>query len=109
MYDNRYTGVTLFNLIRYGFKVNTYSFFYKENKDRLYAYLLRMTGDRQLALDLVQESFTRYLGRYGTVKIINLCYTQLLAMLPWMYFADKRQRNSILIAAKIQAKIRNSR
>jgi len=39
--------------------------FYKENKDQLYAYLLRMTGDRQLALDLVQESFARYLGRYG--------------------------------------------
>jgi RNA polymerase sigma-70 factor (ECF subfamily) len=39
--------------------------FYKENKDQLYAYLLRMTGDRQSALDLVQESFARYLGRYG--------------------------------------------
>jgi RNA polymerase sigma-70 factor (ECF subfamily) len=44
--------------------VDAYSQFYKENKDRLYAYLLRMTEDRQLAIDLVQESFTRYLGRY---------------------------------------------
>jgi len=57
--------VTLFHFIRYGFKVEDYSLFYKENKDRLYAYLLRMTGEKQLALDLVQESFTRYLGRYG--------------------------------------------
>lgn len=39
--------------------------FYMENKDRLYAYLLRMTGETQSALDLVQESFTRYLARYG--------------------------------------------
>ena len=45
--------------------MNDYGLFYKDNKDRLYAYLLRMTGERQLALDLVQESFVRYLGRYG--------------------------------------------
>ena len=45
--------------------MNDYGLFYKENKDRLYAYLLRMTGEQQLALDLVQEGFTRYLGRYG--------------------------------------------
>lgn len=47
-------------------KVDTYSQFYSENKDRLYAYLLRMTGETQLAVDLVQESFVRYLGRYGS-------------------------------------------
>jgi RNA polymerase sigma-70 factor, ECF subfamily len=46
--------------------VDTYSQFYSENKDRLYAYLLRMTGETQLAVDLVQESFVRYLGRYGS-------------------------------------------
>ena len=45
--------------------MNDYGLFYKENKDRLYAFLLRMTGERQLALDLVQESFARCLGRYG--------------------------------------------
>lgn len=39
--------------------------FYIKNKDRLFGYLLRMTGDYHLACDLVQESFTRYLGRYG--------------------------------------------
>ena len=45
--------------------MDTYGAFYRENKDRLYAYLLRMTGEPQSALDLVQESFARYLGRYG--------------------------------------------
>lgn len=29
------------------------------------AYLLRMTGDYHLSSDLMQESFTRYLSRYG--------------------------------------------
>ena len=46
--------------------MDTYSQFYTENKDRLYAYLLRFTGEAQLAVDLVQESFVRYLGRYGS-------------------------------------------
>ena len=63
--------------MRYGFIVNDYGLFYKENKDRLYAYLLRMTGERHLALDLVQESFVRYLGRYGRRGEFNkaLLYT----------------------------------
>ena len=60
-----YHRVTFAGYIRYGFKVDTYSLFYKENKDRLYAYLLRMTGEAPLAADLVQESFTRYIARYG--------------------------------------------
>jgi len=50
---------------RYIFDVNDYDGFYIKNKDRLFAYLLRMTGDYHLACDLVQESFTRYLGRYS--------------------------------------------
>ena len=58
--------VTFAGRIRYNCDVDTYSLFYTENKERLYAYLLRMTGDTQLAADLVQESFARYLGRYGS-------------------------------------------
>lgn len=45
--------------------MDAYSQFYSDNKDRLYAYLLRMTGETQLAVDLVQESFVRYLRHYG--------------------------------------------
>ena len=61
-----YHRVTFASPIRYGFEVDAYSLFYTENKDRLYAYLLRMTGEVQLAVDLVQESFFRYLRRYGS-------------------------------------------
>ena len=45
--------------------VNRFADFYRQNKERLFAYLLRMTGDYCLAGDLVQESFARYLGRYN--------------------------------------------
>ena len=51
---------------RYDDNVDAYSQFYSDNKDRLYAYLLRMTGDAPLAVDLVQDSFVRYLKRYGS-------------------------------------------
>ncbi len=59
-------NVTFAHRIRYCLTVNAYSQFYSENKQRLFAYLLRMTGERQLAVDLVQESFLRYLRRYGS-------------------------------------------
>ncbi len=39
--------------------------FYRDHRDRLLAYLLRMTGDYELSCDLMQESFTRCLERYG--------------------------------------------
>ncbi len=43
-----------------------YTVFYRKNKNRLFSYLFRLTGERQLAWDLMQESFTRYLARYGS-------------------------------------------
>ncbi len=39
--------------------------FYNQQKERFFSYLLRMTADFELARDLMQESFTRYLERYG--------------------------------------------
>jgi len=39
--------------------------FYKKHRDRLFAYLIRSTGDYHLASDILQESFTRYLEKYG--------------------------------------------
>ena len=38
--------------------------FYIAHKDQLFGYLLRKTGDYDLAADIVQESFTRYLELY---------------------------------------------
>jgi RNA polymerase sigma-70 factor (ECF subfamily) len=68
--------VTIPALARYGVDVDAFSQFYRDNKDRLYGYLLRMTAEPQLALDLVQESFTRYLKRYGNREFSKpLLYT----------------------------------
>ena len=49
--------------------------FYKKHKDRLFSYLLKITGDYYLAADIMQESFTRYLERYGKEGSAALLYT----------------------------------
>ena len=45
--------------------MENYSSFYRTHKDRLFRYLVRLSGDYQLASDLMQESFTRCLEHYG--------------------------------------------
>jgi RNA polymerase sigma-70 factor (ECF subfamily) len=50
--------------------------FYIQHKDRLFAYLMRMTGQYELSVDLLQESFTRYLERYrDSARSLSLLYT----------------------------------
>ena len=44
--------------------MDSYDIFYRENKNRLFSYLFRLTGDYTLSKDLMQESFTRYFSRY---------------------------------------------
>ena len=39
--------------------------FYQQERERLFAYLIRNTGDYYLAGDILQEAFTRYLEKYG--------------------------------------------
>jgi RNA polymerase sigma factor (sigma-70 family) len=46
-------------------KVVNFRSFYRKHRDRLFAYLMRSTGDYYLAGDIMQESFTRYLEKYG--------------------------------------------
>lgn len=50
--------------------------FYKKQKDKLFSYLIRMTGDYYLAMDIMQESFLRCLEKYRN-KTMNrsLLYT----------------------------------
>ncbi len=45
--------------------MNAFSAFYRLHKDKLFGYLMRLTGNYQLACDITQESFTRILAHYG--------------------------------------------
>jgi RNA polymerase sigma-70 factor (ECF subfamily) len=45
--------------------VSGFESFYRKYQDKLFAYLMRKTGDYFLASDLLQESFARYLKHYG--------------------------------------------
>jgi RNA polymerase sigma-70 factor (ECF subfamily) len=42
-----------------------YGLFYRNWKNRIFNYVMRMTGDETLAVDIMQEAFTRHLGHYG--------------------------------------------
>jgi RNA polymerase sigma-70 factor, ECF subfamily len=48
--------------------MDEYRLFYEKHKDKLFAYLMRMTGDYHLAGDIMQESFIRFLESYGHVQ-----------------------------------------
>ena len=58
------------------YKLKKFRAFYNKHKDKLFAYLMRMTGDYYLSSDIMQESFTRYLEHYGHEKqSVALLYT----------------------------------
>ncbi|MBW1857649.1 MAG: hypothetical protein JRI42_05150, partial [Deltaproteobacteria bacterium] len=47
-----------------------------EHKDKLFAYLMRVTADYYLSSDIMQESFTRYLEHYSQeLPSLSLLYT----------------------------------
>ena len=56
--------------------MNRFRDFYTSQKDRLFGYILRRTGNPALSADMMQESFTRYLGAYGQERPTpSLLYT----------------------------------
>ena len=56
--------------------MDRYGAYYRQHKDKLFAYLMRMTGDYHLSGDIMQESFTRYLEHYGQEQpSLPLLYT----------------------------------
>jgi RNA polymerase sigma-70 factor (ECF subfamily) len=48
-----------------------YATFYNEYKDKLFSYLLRMSGDFELAKDIMQESFTRHFQHYRNDEAVT--------------------------------------
>lgn len=54
-----------------------YQQFYIDHKNKLFSYLLYKSGDREVAKDIMQESFTRHFKHYGHqfVDSPSLLYT----------------------------------
>ncbi len=47
-----------------------------EQREKLFGYLMRLTGDYQLSSDIMQESFTRYMENYGPqTQNVSLLFT----------------------------------
>lgn len=56
--------------------MNSFIEFYTSQKDRLFGYILRRTGNPALSADMMQETFARYLGSYGKAALTpSLLYT----------------------------------
>lgn len=77
--------------------MDTFRQFYTANKEQLFGYLVRKSGNTVLAGDLVQESFTRYLEQYRhrelSVALLftigrNLLYDQLRRQRPNVEFSE---------------------
>lgn len=68
--------------------------FFKKQQDKLLSYLMRMTGDYHLSMDLMQESFTRYLEKYANnTRNVSLLYT-----IARNSFLDYKRRSYRLVA-----------
>lgn len=57
-------------------RMESFTQFYLDHREKLFKYLLQKCGNLALASDLMQESFTRYLERYGSAREeLPLLYT----------------------------------
>lgn len=70
--------------------MNSFRDFYNKHKDKFFAYLIRCTGDYFLSGDIMQESFTRYLEKYGS----NPSSPALLYTIGRNLFFDSARRQS---------------
>jgi RNA polymerase sigma-70 factor (ECF subfamily) len=56
--------------------VDTFRSFFRTQRKKLFGYLMRLTGNYQLASDIMQESFARYLEHYGPrTQNVSLLFT----------------------------------
>jgi RNA polymerase sigma-70 factor (ECF subfamily) len=45
--------------------MSDYGLFYRSWKQKIFNYLMRLTGDGSMAVDIMQETFARHFGHYG--------------------------------------------
>ncbi|MDB9823109.1 RNA polymerase sigma factor [Deltaproteobacteria bacterium] len=69
--------------------------FYNRQHGKLFSYLLRITGDYDLSMDIMQEAFTRYLEKYAKdTRSVSLLYT--IARNGFMDYKRMSVRNPVL-------------
>ena len=66
LYDtlHNYSWIVVNQSTKYALMPNNYQHFYEEHKNRLFSYLLYMSGDYEISQDIMQESFTRHFQYY---------------------------------------------
>jgi len=69
--------------------------FYKKQKDKLFFYLMRVTGDYHLSMDIMQESFLRCFDKYRD-KTINISLLYTIARNVLIDFGRRDKRKSSL-------------
>ena len=73
--------------------MNNFEEFYKRQKDKLFSYLMRVTGDYYLSMDIMQESFLRCLDKYKAETMnISLLYTIARNVMIDHYRKNKRRK-----------------
>jgi RNA polymerase sigma factor (sigma-70 family) len=94
-------------------KVEILREFYNDNKDRFFGYLLRRTGDYELAADTLQESFARYLERYSknepSVSLLftigrNLLNDNFRSQRPTIPFEEDRHKGANDLESEFQVR-----
>ncbi len=68
--------------------------FYGAHKNKLFSYLMRLTGDYHLSCDITQESFIRYCQRYNEEKNVSLLYR--IAKNAFLDILRKRKKDTLL-------------
>lgn len=75
--------------------MENFDIFFQKQQARLLSYLIRLTGDYDLSLDILQESFTRFLEKYEK-KTRNVALLYTIARNCFLDYKRKRRRYEIL-------------
>ncbi|TFG91510.1 MAG: sigma-70 family RNA polymerase sigma factor [Syntrophobacterales bacterium] len=80
--------------MRYTHIMDRSGVFYRAHKNKLFSYLMRLTGDYHLSSDITQETFARYLNRYRGEQNVPLLYR--IAKNALLDCIRKRKRETLL-------------
>ena len=80
--------------MRYNDNMDECDTFYRAHKNKLFSYLMRLTGEYHLSCDIMQESFILYCQRYSEEKNLSLLYR--IAKNAFLDSIRKRKRDTLL-------------